>query len=67
MMKPVTPPVARSADGWKDSRVYKPRSQQVVSGWTGRFLVKCSFDHDKQVWITTKGTVIKVYTWNPSA
>jgi hypothetical protein len=50
-------------DGWSDAAFHKPAKDQVVMGWTGRFMCKCKYDEDRKVWTTVKGTPIKVLFW----
>lgn len=50
-------------EGWKDSQYNKPDPGVTVTGWTGRFMCKCVYDHSRSIWVTNKGTPIKVVIW----
>lgn len=50
-------------DDWTDAKYDKPEAGKLVSGWTGRFMCKCIFDHARGIWVTNKGTAIKVVMW----
>lgn len=51
-------------DGWSDAKYYKPDAGKLVTGWTGRFMCKCVYDYARNLWVTNKGTPIKVLMWD---
>ena len=61
---PTGPYPTGGMDDWRDAGISKPEKDQFVSAWTGRFLVKCRYDKDRQIWVTAKGTPIKCLMWH---
>lgn len=51
-------------DGWSEARYHKPEVGKLVMGWTGRFMCQVVYDHARGIWVTNKGTPVKVLIWN---
>ncbi len=64
---PPIPTVQSGLDNWKDSLYEKPKADEIVSGWTGRRMVKCLYDYKKNCWVTPNGKEVRVHIWNPHA
>jgi hypothetical protein len=53
-------------EGWSDAKYHKPDVGKLVMGWTGRFMCKVVYDYGRGIWVTNKGTPVKVMMWNKS-
>lgn len=61
---PTQVPYANPMEGWSDAQYHKPDAGKLVTGWTGRFMCQCVYDHARKMWVTNKGTPIKVLMWD---
>jgi len=51
-------------DSWKDSISSPPESNDLVVGWNGRDIIKCSYNPEDKCWLTEDKKPIKIYMWN---
>ena len=53
-------------DGWIEAQYTKPEVGKLVTAWTGRFMCQVVYDHSRGIWVTNKGTPVKVLMWQKS-